>query len=58
MEHLFKKAIRTGQKLIYLVLVAAIVILAILSDPNNADITMATRLLLGTIGGQQLVCSS
>ena len=30
---------------------AAIVILALLSDPNNADITMATRLLLGTIGG-------
>ena len=49
---LIQKAIRTGQKLyFYLVLVAAIVILAILSDPNNADITMATRLLLGTIGG-------
>ena len=39
------------ETLFYLVLVAAIVILAILSDPNNADITMATRLLLGTIGG-------
>ena len=35
----------------YVVLVAAIVILALLMDPNNADITMATRLLLGTIGG-------
>ena len=36
--------------LFYLVLLSAIIILVVLTDPNNAGITTATRLLLGTIG--------
>ena len=39
------------EMLFCLILLSAIIILIVLTDPNNADITTATRLLLGTIGG-------